>query len=79
MVDSGLRIAIDPLFPPPNLNSKRMNITNIPITMWELVFDKEIDGPELDLLYDKYDKSKGEGDEKKREKDLEDELIKEED
>jgi tubulin--tyrosine ligase len=41
MLDSGFRIAIDPLFPPPNLN-KRMNVS-VPLTQWELIFDADID------------------------------------
>lgn len=57
MVDSGLRIAIDPLFPPSNL-SKRMN-TNIPLTQWELVFDEDYDGKELDEIFEKYDQQRG--------------------
>ena len=46
MVDSGLRLAIDPLFPPPNFH-KRMN-TQTPLTLWELTFDSDIDSDELD-------------------------------
>ena len=51
MVDSGFRIAVDPLFPPPNY-TKRMNQT-LPFTHWELVFDADIDGPEIDKLLNK--------------------------
>ena len=48
MVDSGFRIAVDPLFPPPSY-SKRMN-QSLPFTHWELVFDSDIDGPEVETL-----------------------------
>jgi tubulin--tyrosine ligase len=51
MVDSGFRIAVDPLFPPPSY-TKRMNQT-LPLTHWELVFDSDIDGPEIEKLLDK--------------------------
>lgn len=53
VVDSGLRIAVDPLFPPPNYH-KRMNLS-IPITPWELIFDSQIDGPELDRIFQKHE------------------------
>ena len=46
MLDSGFRIAVDCLFPPHNYQ-KRMN-HNLPLTYWELVFDDQIDGSELD-------------------------------
>lgn len=57
MLDSGLRLAVDPLFPPPNYN-KRMN-TQIPLTQWELVFDSEIDSKEMDMIFEKYEKQQG--------------------
>ena len=41
MVDSGFRIAIDPLYPPPNLK-KRMN-SQMSVIQWQLVFDEEFD------------------------------------
>ncbi|TNV86406.1 hypothetical protein FGO68_gene17718 [Halteria grandinella] len=41
MLDSGFRIAVDPLFPPPNFQ-KRTSL-NLPLTNWELIFDSEID------------------------------------
>ena len=37
VVDSGFRLALDPLFPPPNYQ-KRMS-QQIPYTMWELCYD----------------------------------------
>lgn len=74
MVDSGLRIALDPLFQPPNFH-KRMNL-QIPITSWELVFDGDIDSKELDLIFESYEKKQGMS---KEEKELQNALIKEED
>ena len=41
MVDSGFRIAIDPLYPPPDMK-KRMN-TQTSIIQWQLVFDEDTD------------------------------------
>jgi len=49
MLDSGFRLAVDPLFPPPSF-TKRMSL-NLPMTHWELVFDSQIDGPEIDKLF----------------------------
>ena len=40
MVDSGLRLAIDPLFPPPSL-SKRMSLSAPSLIQWQLSFDEE--------------------------------------
>ena len=56
MVDSGLRLALDPLFPPPNYN-KRVNLASIPITLWELVYDSDIDNAELDKIFETYEKN----------------------
>lgn len=75
MVDSGLRISLDPLYPPPNIN-KRTNY-QIPATFWELVFDNDIDSKELDEIFEKY-QQKQDGI-NKNEKELEDFLIREED
>ena len=41
MVDSAFRIAIDPLYPPPNLR-KRLN-TQMSVIQWQLAFDEEVD------------------------------------
>ena len=41
LVDSGLRIALDPLYPPPN-QQKRMN-TQISVLQWQLSFDEDLD------------------------------------
>ena len=46
VVDSGFRIALDPLFPPPNFE-KRMS-AQIPLTLYELCYDSKIDGPEME-------------------------------
>ena len=54
VVDSGLRIALDPLFPPPNY-TKRMSM-QIPMTQWELCYDSKLDDKELDEIFDLYDK-----------------------
>lgn len=48
MVDSGLRIALDPLYPPPNLQ-KRMN-TQISLIQWQLSFDEDVDAPKIEAL-----------------------------
>ena len=58
VVDSGFRLSLDPLFPPPNYQ-KRIS-TQIPLTQWELVFDSKLDSPELDRLYDEYEKRQAE-------------------
>ena len=41
VVDSGMKVALDPLYPPPNLQ-KRMN-TQISVIQWQLCFDEESD------------------------------------
>ena len=41
MVDSAFRVAIDPLYPPPN-QQKRMN-TQISVMQWQLSFDEGTD------------------------------------
>lgn len=53
VVDSGFRIALDPLFPPPNFE-KRMS-AQIPLTLYELCYDSKIDGPEMEKLYRDYE------------------------
>ena len=66
MVDSGLRIAIDPLFPPPNYQ-KRLSL-QIPITQWELCYDSKIDNKELDELFRNYETKQDENDKKSKKK-----------
>ena len=53
VVDSGLRISLDPLFPPPNFE-KRMS-TQIPLTQYEVCYDSKIDNPIMDKLYSDYE------------------------
>ena len=53
VVDTGLRLALDPLFPPPNF-SKRMS-QQVPVTPWELSYDSKLDDAEMDQIYSKYE------------------------
>lgn len=53
LVDSGLRLTLDPLFPPPNY-TKRLSM-QIPVTNYELCFDSELDNQELDDLFARRD------------------------
>lgn len=55
MVDTGFRIALDPMFPPPN-RDKRVS-QQVPMTQWELCYDSKIDYKELVNLYEEYDKN----------------------
>lgn len=48
VVDSGLKIALDPLYPPPN-QQKRMN-TQISVIQWQMCFDEELDAPMIEAL-----------------------------
>jgi len=57
MVDTGLRMALDPLFPPPNY-TKRMSM-QIPLTQWELVYDSKLDDEELEQTFAEYDRKQG--------------------
>ena len=58
LVDNTMRIAIDPLFPPPvDFSGKRSSLEILPEMKYELVFDQRVDGPELDELYNKTDTS----------------------
>lgn len=43
MVDNALRIALDPLFPPPDLKNRMCK--NVSLMQWHLSFDEHIDGP----------------------------------
>lgn len=49
MLDNAFRIAVDPLFPPPDFNMAKKNILHeiMPLNKFELVFDESIDGPGL--------------------------------
>ena len=58
LVDNTLRIAVDPLFQPPqDFLWKKCSFDILPEIKYELIFDQKIDGPELDKLYTKADKS----------------------
>ena len=46
LVDTGLRVALDPLYPPPN-QQKRMN-TQVQIVQWSLCFDEDLDAPTIE-------------------------------
>lgn len=53
MLDNAFRLAVDPLFPPPDFNMAKKNTLNeiLPINKFELVFDENVDGASLrDLL-----------------------------
>jgi len=59
LVDSTLRIAIDPLFPPPpDFAAKKSSLDILPEIKYELIFDQKVDGPELDKLYSNANTSK---------------------
>ena len=53
MAENSLRLAVDPLFPPPEHFSQRKHVVNelCPENKFELIFDERIDGPELTELY----------------------------
>ncbi len=52
LVDNTLRIALDPLFPPPAdfAGSKRNVADALPEIRYELIFDQRIDGPGLSSM-----------------------------
>jgi hypothetical protein len=49
MIDNSFRIAIDPMFPPPeNFVWKKSMVSEIcTVNKYELIFDERIDGPSL--------------------------------
>jgi hypothetical protein len=53
LVDSTLRLALDPLFPPPPdfAASKKNTADFLPELNYELIFDQHIEAPVLDPLY----------------------------
>lgn len=53
MVENCLRIAVDPLFPPPeNFSQKKHVLQDIcPENKYWLVFDEKIDGPVLEEIF----------------------------
>lgn len=48
MVDNAFKVAIDPLYPPPN-HQKRMN-TQISVMQWHLSFDEELDAERIQQM-----------------------------
>lgn len=54
MLDASFRIALDPLFPPNDFAVSCKRTAALPLeTKYELVFDEEVDGPELDEILKK--------------------------
>lgn len=53
MLENSLRLAVDPIFPPPENFSQRKQVVNelCPENKYDLVFDERIDGPELRELF----------------------------
>jgi len=53
MLENAVRLAVDPIFPPPVSFSQRKNVVNelCPENKFELVFDEKIDGPELTEIF----------------------------
>lgn len=49
MVENAIRLAVDPIFPPPEHFSQRKQVVNelCPENKFELIFDEKVDGPEL--------------------------------
>ena len=58
LLDNTFRLAVDPLFPPPDYNNTRKSSLNeiLPENKFELVFDETIDGPEIEKLFKGKDK-----------------------
>ena len=46
MLDNAFRLAVDPLFPPPDFNMAKKNCLHeiLPINKFEIVFDERIEG-----------------------------------
>ena len=49
MVENAIRLAVDPIFPPPEPFSQRKHVVNelCPENKFELIFDEKVDGPGL--------------------------------
>ena len=75
MVDSGIRIALDPLYPPPN-HQKRMN-TTISLVQWQLCFDEIIDAGPIEALQDQVQNARNDAAGDADEGLIEEDLIKE--
>jgi tubulin monoglycylase TTLL3/8 len=60
MLDNAFRLAVDPLFPPPDFNMAKKNTLHeiLPINKFELVFDEKVDGEELRELLKKAEEMK---------------------
>ena len=58
LVDNTLRIAIDPLFPPPTEFSLRKSTADILTEIkYQVIFDQRTDGHEIEKLYENIDLS----------------------
>lgn len=53
MVENAIRLAVDPIFPPPVGFSQRKNVVHelCPENKFELIFDERIDGQELTEIF----------------------------
>lgn len=53
MLENAIRLAVDPIFPPPEHFSQRKHIVHelCPENKFELIFDEKIDGPELNDIW----------------------------
>ena len=53
MLENAIRLAVDPVFPPPENFSQRKNVVHelCPENKFQLIFDERIDGPELNEIF----------------------------
>ena len=53
MLENAIRIAVDPIFPPPEHFSQRKTVVHelCPENKFSLIFDERIDGPELTEIF----------------------------
>jgi hypothetical protein len=57
VLDASFRIAIDPMFPPPDFSaSKKSNWMEMTENKFELIFDENIDGPDLRKVLENQEK-----------------------
>ncbi len=57
LVDNTLRIAVDPLLPPPqDFAAKKYSGDALPEIRYELIFDQRTDGPQVERLYQPKDR-----------------------
>lgn len=73
MIDTALRVALDPLYPPPN-HQKRMN-TSISVIQWQLCFDEELDAGPIEALQAQVSKAREDGTGEAEEAPAEEDLI----